>query len=659
MIYKDQVNSTKEGKIIPTIKKEDLADIATLTRFERIPTNIFTTSMAASKAVAGEIAVMIKIKELMGEKCVLGMVTGSTPIQLYQELVRMHKEEGLSFKNVVTFNLFEYFPTPPDKVLICKEFMNEHLFNHVDIDRENINYIDATVSLEKIREECENYERKIESYGGVDLGILGLGRTGHIGFNEPGSPKKSRTRMVTLDNTTLIDSGSTFEGMKNIPRKVITLGISNILDAKKLILMALGDEKSDIIKKTIEEQITEHVPASFLQTHQKASVVIDEAAGAELTRIKTPWLIGACKWDDQLIRKGVVWLCQKVNKPILKLTDKDYNDNGMNDLVTEMGNAYSINIKVFNDLQHTITGWPGGKPKADDKQRPERADPFPKRVIIFSPHPDDDVISMGGTLLRLVEQGHEVHTAYQVSGNLAVQDDEAIRFAGFVKEFSQELLNNGKEINDFYDKIAAFIVNKKSGEVDMEEIRKIKGLIRQGEAKAACRYAKIPVERVHFLNMPFYETGKVKKKPLGKEDIQIIIDLIKKLKPHQIFAAGDLSDPHGTHRVCLDAIFKAVEQIKNEDWMKDCWLWLYRGAWQEWDIDQVDMAVPISPTELRKKRFSIFKHQSQKDGVVFQGDDSREFWQRAEDRNRETANLYDHLGMAEYEAIEAFVRYIY
>lgn len=500
-------------------------------------------------------------------------------------------------------------------------------------------------------------KKKIQKFGGIDIQILGIGRTGHIGLNEPGSAMNSLTRLISLDDITRTEAGSDFFGKDFVPRKAISMGIKTILKAERIRLLAWGEGKANVLKKTIEGDVTEEVPASFLQKHANTEVILDEAAAAELTRIKTPWLIDSVVWTSQLIRKAVVWLCLKVDKPILKLTDRDYNDNGMGDLLAEKGSAYQINIKVFNELQHTITGWPGGKPNADDTNRPERKSPFPKRVIVFSPHPDDDVISMGGTLLRLVEQGHDVHVAYETSGNVAVSDDDVLRYLDFMSAYTSTLSDGNKELLAQRDKIKAFFKNKKADQVDLPEIRTIKTMIRQGEAKAACRYANVKPENVHFLNLPFYETGGVEKKPIGEADIEIVGQLIKDVKPHQIYAAGDLSDPHGTHRVCLDAIFRAIDVLKIEDWMKDCWVWLYRGAWHEWDIHQIEMAVPISPDEVTRKRNAIFKHQSQKDGAMFLGGDMREFWQRAEDRNRGTAITYDKLGMAEYEAFEAFVRY--
>ncbi len=627
-------------------------------QYEKIPTLIFSDAQVAALSVAREIANIIEANH---GKCVLGLPTGSTPIFVYEELIRIHKEEGLSFKNVMTFNLDEYYPMPQSRLQSYVRFMNENFFDYVDIPKENINIPDGSIPLEEVPKFCEAYEKKILDAGGIDIQMLGIGKTGHIGFNEPGSPIDSRTRLITLDHITRIDAASDFFGEEYVPKQAITMGIGTIFNAKKIFLMAWGENKAAIIKKAVEEDITEHVPASYLQKHPATVFIVDEGAAAELTRYKTPWLVGPCEWNDREIRRSVIWLCQKVNKPILKLTDRDYNDNGMSDLIAQKGpSAYNINIKVFNDLQKTITGWPGGKPHADDTNRPERAKPFPKRVIIFSPHPDDDVISMGGTFIRLVEQGHEVHVAYQTSGNIAVFDDDVIRFADFVNEYNHSFDGESDKYNKLFRSVKEFLRSKEPGQVDSEEVKQIKGLIRMVEARAGCRFVGIPDENIHFLNLPFYETGKVKKNPLGRKDIDITKDLIRKVKPEQIYAAGDLSDPHGTHRVCLQSVFAAVTELKKEEsWMKDCWLWLYRGAWQEWEIDRVDMCVPLSPDELSKKTKAIFKHQSQKDSALFPGTDEREFWERAQDRNRATAALYNLLGMAEYEAMEAFVRWHY
>jgi glucosamine-6-phosphate deaminase len=625
--------------------------------FERIPTTIFDDSEKASKAVALEIAALIRQKAKENKPAVLGLATGSSPKKVYQELIRMHKEEGLSFKNVITFNLDEYHPMEPDSVQSYVRFMKEQLFDQIDIPVTNYHLPDGTLPIEKIPEFCKDYEDKIEKLGGLDFHLLGIGRNGHIGFNEPGSLINSKTRLMTLDINTKIDAAVDFGGLAKVPKKAITLGIDKIMQAKRIVLLAWGEHKAESVAKAVEGQVTSDIPASYLQQHTNATFILDETAAALLTRIKTPWLVDSVTWDRKMIKKAVTHLSLHLEKPVLKLTNKDYNENGLSDLLSLYGQAYEINIEVFNYLQHTISGWPGGKPNADDTNRPERAFPAKKKVIIFSPHPDDDIISMGGTFQRLQDQGHEVHVAYQTTGNIAVADDEALRFAEFVVDFNEKFESVNTKANKIYKDAVRFLKNKKDSELDIDAVRQIKGLIRKGEAKNTCRFVGIKKEHAHFLEMPFYETGTIRKKPLAEVDIQLIIDLIETVQPHQIYAAGDLADPHGTHKVCLDAIFEAISRIKHREYMKNCWVWLYKGAWAEWDIDQIEMAVPMSPDQVFKKRMGIFKHQSQKDGVVFQGDDSREFWQRAEDRNRGTAQIYNKLGLAEYEAMEAFVRW--
>jgi glucosamine-6-phosphate deaminase len=623
---------------------------------EKVPVRIFSTSEEASVFVANEIASLIRQRQREKKNCVLGLATGSTPTRVYAELVKLHNQ-GLSFKNVISFNLDEYFPMQPTALQSYVRFMHEHLFDLVDIQPRNIHVPDGTIPKNKVVAYCQAFEKKISDAGGIDIQILGIGRTGHIGFNEPGSSDRSLTRLATLDQVTILDAASDFFGEENVPRKALTMGVGTILKSKRAIMMAWGEGKAPMVQKAVEGPVTDQVPSTYLQKHPDPLVILDDAASSSLTKVKTPWLLSSCQWDDNLIRKAVVWLCQEIQKPILKLTNHDYTEHGMGDIIADHGSVYQVNIKVFNQLQHTITGWPGGKPKADDSNRPERAKPFPKRVVIFSPHPDDDVISMGGTFVRLVDQGHKVHVAYQTSGNIAVFDDDAIRFADFVRDFNEAFALSKADGERFYKKVLATIKGKAPGGIDSPEVKTIKGLIRRGEAKAGCRFNGIPDSQTHFLDMPFYETGMVKKKPLSEKDIQIIIDLLEEIRPHQIYAAGDLSDPHGTHRVCLAAIYRAISRLKKKTWMKDCYVWLYRGAWQEWDIDQIEMAVPLSPDELLRKRKAIFKHQSQKDSAVFPGTDKREFWVRAEDRNHATAAAYNQLGLAEYEAIEAFVRY--
>jgi len=625
--------------------------------FERIPTHIFSDSDLASKSVAREIADLIRKNNLIGKPSVLGLATGSSPKKVYQELIRIHREEGLSFKDVITFNLDEYHPMEPDSIQSYVRFMKEQLFDHVDIPVTNYHLPDGTLSLEKIPEFCRDYESKIERLGGFDYYLLGIGRNGHIGFNEPGSTINSKTRLMTLDIATKIDASPDFGGLQKVPKKAITLGIDSIMKSKKIVLLAWGEHKAESVAKAVEGTVTSDIPASYLQLHPNASFILDETAASMLTRIKTPWVVDSVKWNRNMIKKAVTHLSLTLKKPVLKLTSKDYNEQGLSELLSLYGQAYEINIEVFNLLQHTITGWPGGKPNADDTHRPERAFPAKKKVLIFSPHPDDDIISMGGTFQRLQDQGHDVHVAYQTTGNIAVADDEALRFAEFVVDFNEKFESPNAKANRIYKEAIKFLKNKPDSEIDIPSVREIKGLIRKGEAKNTCRFVGIKKENAHFLEMPFYETGTIRKKPIGEEDIKIVMDLIEEIQPHQIYAAGDLADPHGTHKVCLDAIMEAVTRLKHREYMKNCWVWLYKGAWAEWDIDQIEMAVPMSPDQVFKKRMGIFKHQSQKDGVVFQGDDSREFWQRAEERNRATASIYNALGLAEYEAMEAFVRW--
>lgn len=628
-------------------------------RFEKVPVQIYEKPSEAVKAVAREIADLIRANAAKSEKCVLGLATGSSPIKLYQELVRMHKEEGLSFSNVVTFNLDEYMPMPKESEQSYHYFMHHYLFDHIDIDPKNVHIPDGTLKTEEVENFCKEYEKAIENAGGIDIQILGIGRTGHIGFNEPGSPITSKTRMVYLDDLTIKDAAGDFGGIDQVPSRAITMGVGTIMKARKIILMAWGEKKAPIIRATVEGSISDSVPATFLQTHPNVQFVIDDTAAEELTRANLPWLVSKVDWNDKLIRKAVIWLCQKVKKPILKIENKDYIDNGMTDLIKTFGSANKVNIRVFNDLQHTITGWPGGKPNADDSTRPERATPYPKRVLIFSPHPDDDVISMGGTFARLVEQGHEVHVAYQTSGSIAVLDDYLYQQMDIACAFTKLSDGDLSTMEKAFEQVKKDIDSIKAGEAEPSNLLKYKAALRRAEARGADRYLGVPEERVHFLNLPFYETGTVKKNPLGQADIDIIVKLLREVQPHQIYAAGDLADPHGTHGVCLDAILRAYNVVDEDEWFKQCNTWWYRGAWMEWEIEKVDMAVPISPAELAIKRKSIYKHGSQNNGPAFPGDDPREFWQRAEDRNRNTADIYNRLGMAEYEAIEVFAKYVH
>lgn len=628
-----------------------------LVSFEKIDTTIYESSEAVCDAAANEIAALIEGKQRANKMAVLGLATGATPKKVYEALIRMHQQKGLSFKNVVCFNLDEYYGLQPDAIQSYHYFMQENLFKHIDIKKENCFIPQGDTQQQQVKQHCEEYEQQIAAHGGIDFQLLGIGRNGHIGFNEPGSHVGSVTRLITLDHLTRFDAAYEFGRLANVPRKAITMGVGSILKAKRIVLLAWGERKSAIIKQAVEGPVTEFVPASYLQGHQNVTFILDETAAGALTRKKTPWLTDDVIWNNGMIKKAVTHLALSLDKPILKLTSNDYNQHGLSDLLALYGQAYDINIEVFNQLQRTITGWPGGKPGADDSLRPERANPAKKKVLIFSPHPDDDIISMGGTFQRLVDQGHEVHVAYQTSGNIAVADDEAFRFIDFIKDYNHQFGISSAAADKMYDEALAFLKVKQNGEKDIEALRQVKGIIRRGEAKNTCRFVGLPEHNAHFLNLPFYETGLVEKHPIGEADISIIAALVEAIKPHQIYAAGDLADPHGTHKVCLDGIFAAVKRLHHKDFMKDCWLWLYKGAWAEWDIDLIEMAVPMSPDQVLKKRNGIFKHQSQKDGVVFQGTDSREFWQRAEERNSATAALYNKLGLAEYEAMEAFVKW--
>ncbi len=642
-------------------RPENAFERSVLTRFEKIPTDIYESVEEGSAQIALDIAQTIRDKQKAGRFCVLALAGGNSPRGVFSHLVKMHRQEGLSFRNVIIFNLYEYYPLAVGAINSNLNALKEMLLDHVDVDPQNIFSPSGTIPKETILEHCRLYEQRIESFGGIDIALLGIGRVGNIGFNEPGSRLNSTTRLILMDSDSRNEASKSFGSIDNTPISSITMGVATILSSKKVYLMAWGEEKSKMVKECVEGSITDTIPASYLQTHNNAHIVLDLSAAANLTRIQRPWLVTSCEWNDKLIRSAIVWLCQLTHKPILKLTNRDYNENGLSELLALYGSAYNVNIKIFNDLQHTITGWPGGKPNADDTYRPERAKPYPKRVVVFSPHPDDDVISMGGTIRRLVEQKHDVHIAYETSGNIAVGDEEVIRFLHFINGFNQ-LFNNSEDqtINEKYAEIRRFLQEKHDGDMDTPDILTIKGLIRRGEARTACTYNNIPLSHCHFLDLPFYETGKIQKNPLSEADVEIVRHLLQEVKPHQIFVAGDLADPHGTHRVCTNTVLAAIDLEKEADaqWLKECRIWMYRGAWAEWEIENIEMAVPISPEELRAKRNSILKHQSQMESAPFLGNDERLFWQRSEDRNRATAALYDSLGLASYEAMEAFVEYI-
>jgi glucosamine-6-phosphate deaminase len=627
---------------------------------ERIPCLVFNRASDASVAAAREIAELIREKAAQGQMCVLGLVAGSSPVNVYDELVRMHRNGEISFANVITFNLDEYFPMQPFELQSIARFMHEHLFDLVDIQPSNVHIPDGAIPKEDVAEYCHQYEQLIRDCGGIDIQLLGINRTGHIGLNEPGSDRATRTRMITLDTVTRTDAASDFFGAENVPRYAITMGVGTILEAKRIMLLAFGEGKADIVAKTVEGYANTTIPATFLQDHPDTRFLLDESAASSLTRSQAPWLLGEVNWDSETIRRAVIDLSQELGKAVLKLTDADYNEQGLQDLLAAHGNAYDINLRVFRHMQSTITGWPGGKPEHAKQvgDRPgHRDDIFPKRIIVFSPHPDDDVISMGGTLIRLVEQGHEVHIAYQTSGNIAVFDEDAIRFAEFVEEFCCEFQIQASGLAELESHIDEVLRKKQPGQVDSDQVQRIKGLIRRGEAREGARCCGVKDEHLHFLDLPFYQTGRVKKSPISSADINITLELLREVQPHQIYAAGDLSDPHGTHRTCLSAILQACKQCEQDSWYESCAIWLYRGAWQEWPPHQIEMAVPLSPMEVARKRAAIFKHESQKDRALFPGSDVREFWQRAEQRNADTARRYDEIGLAEYAAIEGFVRW--
>lgn len=641
-------------------KPKTAVDRSEITRQEKILTDIYAKIEEGAQAIADTVETEIKQRQREGRFCVIGLGTGNSLTPVYEELIRRHKEQGLSFSNVVVFNAYEYFPLAKGAQHSALGQLRERFLNHVDIDPQNIFSPDGSVPQDSVQQYCQLYEQRIKTFGGIDLMLLGIGRIGNIAINEPGSGINSSTRLMLIDAISREESSLSFGTNEPVPPCAVTMGVATILSARKIFLTAWGEEKAEIIQKTVEGAISDTIPASFLQTHNDVHVVIDLAAAGRLTRIVHPWLVTSLTWTDKLVRSALVWLCQKTGKPILKLTNKDYNENGLSELLALYGSAYNANIKIFNDLQHTITGWPGGKPDSDDTYRPERSTPFPKRVIVFSPHPDDDVISMGGTIQRLVSQGHEVHVAYETSGNIAVGDEEVTRFMHFINGFNQ-LFGEAKDevINKKYKEIKNFLAAKKDGDMDTRDILTIKGLIRRGEARTACTFNHIPLERVHFLDLPFYESGKIEKLPMGEPDVLIVKKLLAEVKPHQIYVAGDLADPHGTHRKCTDAVLAAIDEEKKAKakWLDDCRIWMYRGAWAEWEIENIEMCVPMSPEELRAKRNSILKHQSQMESAPFLGNDERLFWQRAEDRNRGTAKLYDDLGLACYEAMEAFVEY--
>ncbi|MGL4909470.1 MAG: PIG-L family deacetylase [Bacteroidales bacterium] len=624
-------------------------------RYEKIRTSIHESEYSGVQYICDTIVAMINSHDYMIDSATgkaknlftLGLSTGKTPLGLYRELAKRHKDKKVCFDKVAIYSLDELYPIKSNEAQSRNFRIHEDLLNHINVRSKNIHIFDGTIPIQNISEYCKNFEKNLSK---IDLMIMGLGGQGQIGFNEPGSHAQTRTRLVQLNYATRKVLLPNAHKATDVPHMAITMGMNTIMRAQRIIVMAWGEGKSQIVRKVVEGDVSVQTPASLLQNHPNIEMVVDENAAELLTREQTPWLVGPCEWTKKFTRKAVVWLCSEVKKPILKLTYDDYINNSLSPLLESVGTYDKVNIDIFNDLQHTITGWPGGKPNSNDTTRPVPSNPFPKRILIFSPHPDDDVISMGGTFLRLADQGHNVHVAYQTSGNVAVHDDVVLQIMDTAREC---------QFGDKYTGLKTIIQAKKAGEPDPRELLEIKGSIRRAEAKAACRLFGLNEEtNAHFLNLPFYETGGIKKGELTKADIDIIVKLLNEVKPHQIYAAGDLSDPHGTHRVCIEAVLAAVAQTENEPWAKEMQMWLYRGAWQEWDLGMVDMAVPLSPEEVVKKRHAIYRHLSQKDIVPFPGSDTREFWQRAEDRTQNTAKLYDDLGMAEYQAIEVFVRII-
>jgi glucosamine-6-phosphate deaminase len=610
---------------------------------QRIPVRIYRDSRLASQAVARRIAQIIRRRKAEGRHVVLGLATGHTPVEVYRELIRLHKA-GLDFSHVVTFNLDEYWPFDPSAVQSYHHWMRENFFDHVNIPAASIHIPGGNVSEAQVAAHCRDYEQAIRDAGGIDFQILGVGRSGHVGFNEPLSARDSRTRPIVLDRITRKDAASDFFGEENVPRQAITMGVGTILEAREIGLLAFGEHKAGIVRRAVEGEVSPQVAASYLQAHPAAVAYLDLPAAAALTRLATPWLAGPCPWDDLLKKQAVIWLARKLTKPILKLTEEDYAENGLAELLHVADGYYRLNIDIFRGMMRTITGWPGGKDK-------------PKRVLVLSPHPDDDVICMAGTMMRLAQQGHEVHVAYMVSGYLSIFDHDVARYADFVREFNRIFTLGPDKTAHLEERLDRLLQSKAPGDVDEKEIRAIKALIRKTEARDAARFCGLPDQNAHFLEMPFYDTGKVQKLSLTEEDVDRVAGILDTVRPEMLFAAGDMSDPHGTHRLCLEATFGALKRHEETGHaMPD--IWLYRGAWEEWAPEQIGMAVPLSPDELRHKRYAIFRHQSQKDRAMFPGAyDSREFWQRSEDRGMATAVIYDELGLPEYHALEAFARH--
>jgi len=624
---------------------------------ERIKTVVRGNADAASAQVAAEIAALVRQNAAAGRPTVLGLATGSTPVRLYRELVRLHREEGLSFKNVITFNLDEYHGLPRTHPQSYWRFMHEQLFNHLDIPAANVHVPDGTVPRAEVYAWCQRYEEAIRAAGGLDVQVLGIGRTGHIGFNEPGSGRESRTRLVTLDALTRRDAARDFLGEANVPRHAITMGVGTILEARRIVLLAWGEAKAHVIADAVEKAPSEALPASFLQGHAAVTFQVDQAAASALTRFCRPWLVGPVAWTPLVTRRAVAWLSRQVKKPVLKLVDEDYSEHGMADLLTEQGPAYRLNIRIFNELQHTITGWPGGKPDADDTHRPERAAPYPKRVVVFSPEPSDEMLGMGGTLRRLVDQGHRVTVAYQTSGNLGVPDEEAAMAAELVLELDRVSGDATDPGAVFAHEVRRQLSRKAAFDGDTPEIRQLKGILRRGEARASLQTGGIDPSCARFLVLPFYERGRYRQFQIDPGDVAALVELLRAECPHQIFATGHSADPSSVPAVCFEILRRALEVTAAEPWRADCRVWLYRNPEHDWEPAEIDMAVPLSPQELAQKVQAIYQHKSQRSQSPVVGAGLHESWQQAEHHNRAIARGYDALGLAEYEAIEAFQRW--
>ena len=619
---------------------------------ERLRTRVHSSPTVAVATIAREIRGLIERNRATGRPTVLGLATGSTPVPLYRELIRLHREEGLSFRDVTTFNLDEYYGVPRTHPESYWRFMHEQLFAHIDIAPERVHVPDGMVPRERVFADCQAYEEKIRQAGGLDLQILGIGRTGHIGFNEPGSGRESRTRLVTLDAMTRHDAARDFLGEENVPRHAITMGVGTILEARRIILMAWGRAKAVIVAEAIENPVLESLPASFLQAHPAAEVHLDEAAAGELTRFRYPWLVSRVEWTPATTLRAVTWLSATLGKPLLKLVDADYSEHGLADLLTERGSAYGVNIEAFNRLQHTITGWPGGKPGTDDTNRPERAEPAVKRVIVFSPEPSDDVVGMGGALRRLVDQGHEVTIVYLTSGSFGVSDEEAAAAAELIAETAAHGGDAAGE--SFIAQVRHQLQAKKAGQIDAPEVRRLKGLLRRGEAREALQVSGVATGRARFLDLPFYENGRYRQFHIVEADVRAVAAVLTEIQPHQVFATGYSGDPGSVAAVCFEILTRAFANAAGAPWCAGCRVWLYRDMKGPWDPAEIRMAVPLSPVELAQKLQAIYRHKSQRSQRPISSGQPREFWQQAEAHNRALADTYDKLGLAEYEALEAF-----